>query len=274
MIGNCMTLTMAWTRTIGTNEELVFASDSRLSGGCDWDCCPKLLTMPRGDCILAFAGSTLDAYPMMLQFRNWLETSPGALNRSYDINNLKKRMRLIFNDMRKFITDLPVGQDQPDPPDCELLFGGWSWQKQTFCVWRFYFHPTRKEFDFEPMGHGIKVGRDHPITFAGTRTAVEKARDDIIDLLDSKGKFRKGIKYFDMEPFEVLRDIIRGKQFDDVGGPPQLIKIYKHGNNQPFAVKWPQADRKTSMFGRPFFPGERSKLPVIDPDDIKFGRRR
>lgn len=223
---------------------------------------------------MAFSGSTLDAYPMMLQFRNWLETNPGAMNRSYDINNLKKRMRLILNDMRKFITDLPVGQDRPDPPECDLLFGGWSWQKQAFCVWRFYFKPSIEKFDFEPMGSGVKVGRDHPIIFAGTPAAVESAREDIISLLDHKGKFRKGSKYFDMEPFEVLRDIIRARKFDDVGGPPQLIKIYKHGNSQPFAVKWPQANRDLSMFGRPFFPGEGSKLPVIDPDNIKFGRLR
>ena len=123
-----MTLCMAWIRTVGAHEELLFASDSRLSGGSDWDCCPKLMLLPRGDSVIGFAGSTFDAYPMMIQFRNWVETHPAALNRGLDINELKKQMRLMFNDMRLFITDLPVGQKEPDPPDCELIFGGWSWK--------------------------------------------------------------------------------------------------------------------------------------------------
>src|ERR1019366_314181 len=67
-----MTLSMAWIRTVGSHEELVFASNSRLSGGADWDSCPKLMLLPRGDSLIGFAGSTLDAYPLMLQFRNWI----------------------------------------------------------------------------------------------------------------------------------------------------------------------------------------------------------
>jgi hypothetical protein len=156
----------------------------------------------RGDSLIGFAGSTLDAYPLMLQFRNWIETHPGARNRSLDINELKKRMRTVFNDMRLFIDDLPHGQSKPDPPDCELIFGGWSWQAGDFRAWRFQYVPSREILDFEPVGHGIKVGRDHPIVFAGTRAAVEKAREEIIRLLSNRGLFRQGIRYFDMEPFE------------------------------------------------------------------------
>lgn len=266
-----MTLAMAWIRTVGTHQELVFASDSRLSGGSDWDCCPKLMRLPRGDCLLAFAGSTYDAYPLMLQFRNWVEMTPGVLDRSRDINEMKKRMRIMFNDMRKFISDLPRGQARPDPLDCELIFGGWSWKSLSFKVWRFHYNATRDIFDFEPSGSGIIVGRDHPIVFAGTRAAVEKAREMIVDLLRSRDMFRPGKPYFDMEPFEVLRDIIRSEQYDDVGGPPQIVKIYPHGNSQPFAVKWAMPfDRTTTVLGRPLFPKEQTGVPLIDPDAISF----
>src|SRR5579872_3900817 len=99
----------------------------------------------------------------MLQFRTWVETEPSALKRDIDINELKKRMRLMFNDMRRFIDDLPRGQLKPDPPECELVFGGRSWQRDSFQAWRFYYDASREIFDFEPAGHGIKVGRDHPI---------------------------------------------------------------------------------------------------------------
>jgi hypothetical protein len=262
---------MAWIRTVGSHEELLFASDSRLSGGADWDCCPKLMLLPRGDSVMGFAGSTFDAYPLMLQFRNWVETHPEALTRYLDINELKKRMRRMFNDMRLFITDLPRGQNEPDPPDCELIFGGWSWKTGSFRAWRFHYVDVHKRLDFDPVGSGFKVGRNHPIVFAGTRAAVEKARDDIVRLLRDRDLFQEGLQYFDMEPFEVLRDIIRAAAFHDVGGPPQLIKIYKNGTSKPFAIKWATEHGRTiTVLGRPLFPREKTHLPVIDPDLINF----
>ena len=227
------------------------------------------VALPRSDSVLAFAGSTFDAYPLMLQFRNWIEIHPGARNRSLDINTLKKRMRIVFNDMRLFIDDLPPGQKRPDPADCELIFGGWSWRSLSFKLWRFHFKKNADAFDFEPVGSGLKVGKGHPIIFAGTRPAIEAARDRIYAKLDEAGRLHT--RYFNMEPFEVLRDIIREAKFDDVGGPPQLVKIYQSGNTQPFAVRWPMGnDREITVLGRPLFPGETHRLPVIDPDRINF----
>jgi hypothetical protein len=229
------------------------------------------MPLPRGDAFVAFAGSTLDAYPLMLQLRNWVENDPMVMDRGLDINEMKRRMRLMFNDMRLFITDLPAGQKVPDPIDCELLFGGWSWQKSEFLTWRFRYVPSRQLFDFESQGAGIKVGRDHPITFAGTREAVEMARDMIIEKLKTKGRFRSGERYLDMEPFEVLRDIIREQKVDDVGGPPQLIKLYRNATSKAFAVKWALPhQRDLTVLGRPLFKGEKTKLPTVDPDNIIF----
>lgn len=266
-----MTLSMAWIRTPGVSQELVFASDSRLSAGADWDCCPKLLALHRGDCVISFAGSTFDAYPLMLQFGNWTQMDPLARERSKDINDLKKRMRLVVNDMWNFISDLPKGQKHPDPPDCELIFGGWSWKTLDFRAWHFHYVPSRGIMDFSSFGGGVSIGRDHPIIFAGTRAAVEQARDRIIELLKEREMFRTGVRYFDMEPFEVLRDIIREQKFPDVGGPPQIIKVYQSGNSKPFAVKWEMThSREIAVLGRPLFPKEKTHLSIIDPDNINF----
>jgi len=205
----------------------------------------------------------------MMQLHNWIQLDPSARNTAYDINDLKKRIRDKFNDMRLFIGDLPKGQTKPDPPDCEMIFGGWSWKSSSFKFWRFYYMKQRDEFDFEPGGYSIKVSRSQPIAFAGTRAAVELARDRIIELLKSKGRFQT--PYCDMEPFEVLRDIIREQKFHDVGGPPQIAKIYKNGHTQVFAVRWdmPQ-DRTLAVLGRPLIPKERVHLRVLDPDHINF----
>ncbi len=64
-----MTIAAAWVRKIHNCEELIFISDSRLCGGHRWDECPKLTTLPGDNCVLAFAGDTGYAYPMMMQIR-------------------------------------------------------------------------------------------------------------------------------------------------------------------------------------------------------------
>jgi hypothetical protein len=72
-----MTLGMAWVRTKGTTQLLV-ASDSRLSGGRYWDSNPKIILLPRSDCVMSFAGDTNDAYPLMFRSRASASDPRGA----------------------------------------------------------------------------------------------------------------------------------------------------------------------------------------------------
>lgn len=92
-----MTLSIAWLRTVGSVEELVFASDSRLRSGEAWDCCPKILTLPRSDCLISFAGSTAYAYPLMLQMARAIEFYPASSDRRVDIAHLKGHTLRVFN---------------------------------------------------------------------------------------------------------------------------------------------------------------------------------
>lgn len=264
-----MTLSLAWVRRVGEANELVFASDSRLSGGQSWDGCPKIFTLPRGDSMVALAGSTLDAYPLLLQFRNWVEFDVRARNRERDVSEIKKRMRRMFMDMRRHISDLPVGATEADPHDCELIFGGWSWRAGRFQIWRFRWVAARGHYDFEPVGSSLTVSRNQPVAFAGTPAAALEARGPIVAMLKAKGILRQPL--LDMEPFEVLRDIIREGRYHDVGGPPQIAKVYRHANSQPSAVQWPTSTGPGLTFlGRPLFEGERTTAPVLDPDLLEF----
>ena len=63
-------------RLLDARHRANFVSDSRLSYGADWHCCPKLMLLPRDDSLIGFAGSTFDPFPLMQQFRNWIETDP------------------------------------------------------------------------------------------------------------------------------------------------------------------------------------------------------
>src|SRR4051812_18193212 len=101
-----MTLSMAWVRTLRSRQELVFASDSRLRGGEAWDCCPKILRLPRTDALLSFAGATWRAYPMMLQLISGIEFYPPSRDRRTDIAAAAQHCARIVNQMVELVADL------------------------------------------------------------------------------------------------------------------------------------------------------------------------
>src|SRR5574341_676533 len=111
-----MTLAIAWVRQLKGVEELIFASDSRLSAGQDWDCCPKIIPLLRSDSAICFAGDTNNAYPSMLQLQHALEIYPKARSRAMDIHDFKGHVLRVLNNMRDFISDLPKGQNEPGDP--------------------------------------------------------------------------------------------------------------------------------------------------------------
>jgi len=251
----------------GGTRELVAAFDSRLSGGRAWDGCPKLLLFPRSDCFLGFAGDTADAYPLMLQIQNAINMYPKTRDRTLDIVHLKGHMTRVFHYMRKFIHTLPRGQDMPSPLDVDFIFGGYSWRAKDFRFWTL--RARGQTFQSEPAEHWGKEPNRWRIKFVGDADAIQFAKKHLAPILKNKNKLPNGD--FDMEPFEVLRDIIRSDRFPHVGGPPQLIKVYEHMNTLPFALFWPSKEAKTiAVLGRPLMGYELPIWPVLDPDDIQF----
>ncbi len=108
-----MTLVAAWVRKHKMGEELYVASDSRLNGGRTWDIGTKVLDLGRGDGVIAFAGNTSNAYPLMLQLQAAVKMHPKIRSRAYDITHLKGHVLRIFNAMWRSISDLPRGQTSP-----------------------------------------------------------------------------------------------------------------------------------------------------------------
>lgn len=269
-----MTLTAAWIRKVGNVEELVIASDSRLRGGEAWDCCPKILTLPREDCAIAFAGETWWAYPLMLQMANAIELYPGSMDRRIDIADVKGHALRVFEQMLDAVHDLPYGQDRPNRPlGTEFLFGGYSWRHGGFRIWKLHFDTEIDRYTFRPAKpwRGQAEGTSKIVAFAGDAASAAKERLD--DLLKERDKTSAGS--FDMEPFEVLRDLIRDGSHPTVGGPPQVVKVYRFAKTQPFGVRWPDSQGRITMFGRSALDYEDFAAPVIDPDDPDaFGRSR
>jgi len=95
---------MSWVRTVGTCEELIFASDSRLSGdGTTIDFCPKLIEFHRSDCAIGFAGYTGSAYVLMHQLDNAISAYGPLQSRAMDLRELRTHALKIFNSLANSI---------------------------------------------------------------------------------------------------------------------------------------------------------------------------
>jgi hypothetical protein len=266
-----VTISIAWVRVIGEDyEELVFASDSRLRFGCAWDCCPKIVTLPRSDSAICFAGDTMHAYPLMLQMRNAIALYSKSRNRQMDIHDLKGHTLRVFNHMREFIHDLPTGDAEPESPDAVFILGGYSWRRKKFVLWVLHYDRNIKAFTYIPIRAWKGVRGKKIIAFTGDREHVYDAKERLRALLRQRKKLSKG--GFDMEPFEVLRDMLHNaKGSDTIGGPPQVVKVYQHMNCQSFGVFWPSKDSGgITLLGRPVLGYEFPDCPVLNPDTLKF----
>jgi hypothetical protein len=84
-----MTIAVAWVRTIRDCEDGI-CNRLWLSGdGRNFDACPKVITLPRTDCAIAFAGYTGHAFPMMQQLAHAIEAHGPLQRGSLDIVAMK-----------------------------------------------------------------------------------------------------------------------------------------------------------------------------------------
>jgi hypothetical protein len=261
-----VTLAVAWLRNVNATQELLIASDSRLRFGCAWDCCPKIIALPRGDAALCFAGNTAYAYPVMLQLRAAVEQHRGLLSRAIDLEGLKGHFLRVINDMVGSIHDAP-SSGLPEP-DAVLLLAGYSWRSNEFRIWLLHYDPSIERFTFRPASEWRTVAEQRLLIFVGDHTDI--AKEHLVSVLKERGKLESG--GLDMEPFEVLRDMIRSGNHPTIGGAPQLLKVHRHLNATPYAVWWPKKGDGLSLLGRPLLNYERTQSPTVDPDTLEVGK--
>src|SRR5437867_379915 len=95
-----MTIGVAWVGTRKDGREHLFLStDSRVRGGHRLDAAPKILTLPRSDCALCFAGETAATYPLMLHIAHAIAAHGPARERSLDIGRLKTHLLRVLSDL-------------------------------------------------------------------------------------------------------------------------------------------------------------------------------
>lgn len=257
-----MTIAVSWIRAVGCTQELVVCTDSRLTGYGKWDCAPKLVPLSRGDCAIAFAGSTLYAYPILLQAMAVMKQHPRVQSRAMDLTELKGHLLRVLNSMIMQLIELP---EKEDPP-VEFLFSGWSWRKNAFVSWVLHFDPHIARFTHRPIRGWAGENHAKHLSFIGDY--FHEFKELLLKKLRDTGKIKGG--GFDMEPFEALRDLLRENAHHSIGGAPQLVKVYRHANALPHAIYWPdKSSGNISLLGRPLLSYERSQFLLLDPDTLE-----
>lgn len=261
-----MTLVAAWVRHHRATSELYVASDSRLNGGRAWDIGTKVLDLGRGDSVIAFAGATADAYPLMLQLQSAVIMHPKLASRAYDLTDLKGHVLRIFNAMWRSISSLPRGQQVPDPAGARFILAGYSWRCESFKIWSISFQKQANEFRFkEASSHVKKGGGNKYFMFIGDDSGL--ANERVYEILRERKRIKSAGLV--MEPFEVLVEFIRDDKRPSIGGSPQIYKIYKHLNTLPYNVYWPsRAAGQIAFGGRQLLAYERNRFLAFDPDSF------
>jgi hypothetical protein len=263
-----MTLVTAWVRQVSNQQQLVVASDSRLSFGARWDCCPKIFPLRRDDSVIAFCGDTAFAYPILLQLSNSILNYGKALSREIDITALRPHFIKIIENMRKQVTDFPTGTHGIDPTDFKLVFAGYSTKFSSFMAWSLFFDKSSGRFDHRRLSfHNKRTKGTKPFLFIGDH--VSHATRLLYSKLVARKKLTSG--NLDMEPLEVLVDMIESPQYASIGGPPQLVKVYPYANVLPINVLWPRNEPQiVAHFGRPLLGYEGSKYACLDLNDFSL----
>lgn len=265
-----MTVAAAWTRKVHNCEELVFISDSRLCGGHRWDECPKLTTLPGTTCVLAFAGDTAYAYPMMMQIKQAMKGYRRIETRAMDVTDINGHVINHANHLMDSVYDLA---DPDYIPDNEFIFGGYSWIEKRFRLWRYYYKKHDKAFVKDGKPHRIFPNIDgHLIVIGDQRENFKKALRELLrEKYGSNVEELVGLS-LDMEPFEALcRMLKKVSARDTIGGAPQMIKSYQYMNSCPVGVYWPEKKdvySNRTLLGRKMFDYEDTEYWFIDPETL------
>ena len=266
-----MTLGVVWLRNVGSDVfELCVASDSKLTGGTRWDCAQKVFPLPRCDSVLAFAGDTTHAYPLITQTLNYVLSYEPAQNRALDLGHLKGHLGRVIQRMRRTFEDAVSGRNLT----CDLILGGFDWRTSGFKVWRLATNEAG-ESEFHRVAK-MRAGPERKsegwsFHFYGNDDAAKTAKKRLEAMLHrERGEDEEHA--LDMEPFSILGEIISGGEFDSVGGAPQLVKVFRHMNSRPYNVRWPSADAPAFLFGRELLDYETNRFLVLNPETMEVDR--
>lgn len=255
-----MTLCIAWIRQEKDTQELVFATDSCLTGGGEvWKHGVKLFELPRKDCLLCFAGETFKAYPLILNLTSSIKFDNKIMNQHTDLRQVLEYLCDTFTELINQLQIEIAGQEEDPHAAAKFIFGGWNWKLQVFEFWEIYYGVEQKKFLYQ----GYSSNDTRPFLMIGDHT--KDAEEILVDELKKREKHIKG--NFDMEPFMVLSRMTRDNEnYRSIDGALQVAKVYQSGTTEFFGVMWQSVKGKHTFLGRELNPYVKPQIRFVDPD--------
>jgi hypothetical protein len=264
-----MTLCTAYIRQANDTEELVFATDSCLTGGEKWKHGIKLFELPRKDCLLCFTGNTFRAYPLVLNLISSVGLNEYINSPSATIEDVINHISDLFTDLvSKIISELP-GEDVHElRSEARFLFGGWDWKNNSFRVWNLYYKKDIEGFIFDEITADNSKKRFY--TFIGEAKGLdieEEAKNSFKTLIYKEDKQDDPIN---MEPLRILKDISLNKSIREVDGSLQIAKVYKSNRTEFFGIYWESSKGKPCFQGREYNEINKPFVRYFNPDTFEI----
>lgn len=262
-----MTLCTAWIRQVGDTEELIFATDSCLTGGEKWKHGIKLFELPRKDCLLCFAGSTLRAYPLVLntissiQFDKYLQSTAASLDEVLDF------LCELFSKLVNTVAEVDKSRIHDERGSAEFLFGGWDWRLGKFRVWKLFYTPDVEGFISKELTDDSTQTIFYTFIGNARMDVLKEAKDRLIKILSDDERFGKKL---DMEPLMVLSSISLDPSIREVDGSLQIAKIYKSSRAEFFGIYWESSKGKPCFQGREYHETNKPMVRYFNPDTFEI----
>ena len=263
-----MTLCAAFIRQTNETEELVFATDSCLTGGEKWKHGIKLFELPRKDCLLCFAGSTIRAYPLILNLVSSIHLDKYLQSSAARVDEVLEYLSDLFTELVKNIVSEIQGEDIHElRGGAKFLFGGWDWGKNRYRVWKLYYSSQVEGFIFDELNTDLSKKRFYTFLGDPSPEIEEEALSAYKKLVFDEDKQDDPI---DMEPLKILRDISLNKQIREVDGSLQIAKIYKSNRTEFFGIYWESSKGKPCFQGREYNEINKPLVRYFDPDTFEL----
>lgn len=252
-----MTISISWRRQFRNVDEIVFASDSRLSAGYRWDCAQKVFPIEGPNFAVSFAGNAEFALPCIFHLQEAVKTYGRYRTGAARIGEIAGEFVRIINQLRMIVDDqlnaqfdktsfLISGYDHHDgqPFQKKVLFNK---QIDRFCLYRFG--------GFKILEYGFRIGFVGDLWHCYRRALYEA--------------MSKSSTVLDYQPLSALWSVISQQtKHSSVGGMPQIVKVYKSRNYLPYAVKEFDGSQDVFLYGRPLLSHHISHYPLCSLDKI------
>ena len=264
-----MTLCTAYIRQANDTEELIFATDSCLTGGEKWKHGIKLFELPRKDCLLCFTGSTSRAYPLVLNMISSVHLNGYLNSPSAAIEDVVNYLSELFTELVAQIISEVEGEDVHTlRAEARFLFGGWDWKYNAFRVWKLHYKKDIEGFVFDELTADATKKRFYAFLGEASHTDIEEdAKAAYRELLFKEDKQDDPI---DMEPLRILKDVSLDKGIREVDGSLQIAKIYPSGRTEFFGIYWESSHGKPCFQGREYNEVNKPLVRYFDPDTFEI----